>query len=69
VPWELTRDESDGNCKPAHTACHKAKTVTDVQGIRKADRIRRKHLGLWPKSPRPLRSRGFQKRATQERAG
>lgn len=58
IPWELTRDESDDNVRPAHVACHKIKTVEDVRGIRKADRIRQKHLGLWPKSKRPLRSRG-----------
>lgn len=62
VPWELTRDDSDENVRPAHVSCHKRKTASDVRGIRKADRIRAKHIGAWPKSPRPLKGRGFQKR-------
>lgn len=64
VAWELTRDESDDNVRPAHIACHKPKSARDICAIRKADRVRQKYLGLWPKSPRPLRSRGFQKRDT-----
>lgn len=51
VAWELTRDDSDDNVKPAHKACHKEKTAVDICAIRKADRIRQKHLGLHkPKS-------------------
>ena len=64
VPWELTRDESDGNVKPAHVRCHKMKTAKDIYAIRKADRQRQKHEGTWPKSRRPLRSRNsFERRA------
>jgi 5-methylcytosine-specific restriction protein A len=62
VPWELTRDDSDDNVKPAHKSCHKVKTADDVAAIRKADRIRAKHLGAWPKSKAKLQSRGFPKR-------
>jgi 5-methylcytosine-specific restriction endonuclease McrA len=62
VPWELTRDDSDENVKPAHKGCHKIKTADDIAGIRKADRIRAKFIGAWPKSPTPLKSRGFPKR-------
>lgn len=60
IPWELTRDDSDDNVKPAHVHCHKIKTASDVRGIRKADRIRAKHIGAikpkgkWPS--RPFRS-------------
>lgn len=61
VPWALTRDDSDGNVKPAHKVCHKEKTAVDIDGITKADRIRAKHIGAWPKSKAPLRSRGFAK--------
>lgn len=46
---------------------HKEKTAEDVAEKSKVARIRAKWLGLWPKSPRPLRSRGFQKRGTVER--
>lgn len=62
IPWELTRDDSDDNVKPAHKSCHKIKTADDVRGIRKADRVRAKHVGAWPKATRPLKSRGFSKR-------
>lgn len=61
VPWELTRDDSDQNVKPAHKACHKEKTADDVAGIRKADRIRAKHIGAWPASKAKIRGGGFRK--------
>ena len=64
IAWELTRDESDENVKPAHVACHKIKTADDVRGIRKADRIKAKHIGAWPKATGNgrIQSRGFSKR-------
>lgn len=61
VPWELTRDDSDTNVKPAHKNCHKEKTAVDIANIRKADRVRAKHIGAWPKSSAPIRSAGFRK--------
>jgi 5-methylcytosine-specific restriction protein A len=45
IAWELTRDDSDENLRPAHKTCHKDKTREDVRGIRKADRVKAKHLG------------------------
>lgn len=60
VPWILTRDDSDDNVKPAHKSCHKEKTAVDIDAIRKADRIRAKHLGAWPQSKAKIPSRGFQ---------
>lgn len=66
VPWILTRDDSDGNVKPAHQSCHKVKTATDINAIRKADRVRAKFLGAWPKSKKPIKSRGFD--TSRERA-
>lgn len=59
VPWELTRDDSDDNVKPAHKFCHKEKTADDIDAIRKADRIRAKHIGAWPKSKARIKNRGF----------
>lgn len=59
VPWELTRDDSDENVRPAHNECHKTKTREDVAGIRKADRIRAKHIGAWPKTRSKIPSRKF----------
>lgn len=41
---------------------HREKSAQEVREGAKADRIKAKHLGVFPKSPRPLRSRGFQKR-------
>ena len=64
IAWELTRDDSDDNVRPAHKHCHKIKTADDVRNIRKADRVKAKHIGAWP-APRGnarLQSRGFPKR-------
>ncbi|UFS83160.1 HNH endonuclease [Rhizobium sp. T136] len=61
VPWELTRDDSDSNIRPAHKTCHKVKTADDVSAIRKADRIRAKHIGAWPQSRAKIKSAGFRK--------
>ena len=59
VPWELTRDDSDENVKPAHFKCHKVKTADDVAAIRKADRVKAKHIGAWPEPRAKIKSRGF----------
>jgi 5-methylcytosine-specific restriction protein A len=40
--------------------CHGTKTADDIRRIRKTERVRDKFTGAWPKSKRPLRSRGFQ---------
>lgn len=53
VPWELTRDDSDENLRPAHVSCHKVKTADDIRAIRKSDRVKAKHNGSWA---RPRRS-------------
>lgn len=53
VPWILTRDDSDDNVKPAHKSCHRAKTADDIAAIRKADRIRAKHINAMPKKAFP----------------
>lgn len=47
------------NLAPALKEPHKTKTAADRQAIAKADRIARKHAGIWPKSKRPLKGRGF----------
>lgn len=38
---------------------HQAKTREDVSERVKTDRIKAKHLGIYPKSPRPMQSRPF----------
>ncbi|CTQ67222.1 HNH endonuclease [Roseibium alexandrii] len=40
---------------------HKEKTAEEVTMMRKADRMRRKHNGTWPKSKASIQSRGFPK--------
>lgn len=46
------------------TAHHREKSAAERGDQAKADRIRAKHLGLWPKSERPLQGRPFPKRRT-----
>lgn len=51
---------AEDNLFPALRAAHRAKTGEDVKIKSKLARIRAKHLGQWPKSKRPLKSRGFE---------
>lgn len=60
IPWEISRDDTDANLRPAHARCHKVKTANDRRDIAKVHRIAAKHNGSWAKSKRPLRSRGFE---------
>jgi 5-methylcytosine-specific restriction protein A len=47
IAWELTRDDSDENLKPAHKSCHKTKTHTqDRPAINEAKRREAKHQGV-----------------------
>lgn len=41
---------------------HIEKTAQENSDGSKEDRVRRKHLGLWPKSRHKIQSRGFEKR-------
>lgn len=54
IPWELTRDDSDENRKPAHYDCHKGKTPNDIRMIRKSDRVMAKHIGAKKRTGRGL---------------
>ena len=50
IPWKLTRDDSDKNLRPAHKKCHSRKThKIDRPAINKAERMRAKHRGFWPR--------------------
>ena len=54
IPYELTRDDSDENLRPAHVSCHKQKTAQDKKDIAKAKRVAAKHTGAHrPKSTIP----------------
>lgn len=59
IAWELTRDDSDDNLRPAHKACHKNKThKQDRPAINRAKRREAKHLGITtPKQSIPSRVR------------
>jgi 5-methylcytosine-specific restriction protein A len=57
IAWELTRDDSDANLKPAHEKCHKAKTHGQERlDINEAKRRQGKHTGsIQPKGGIPQR--------------
>lgn len=68
LPAALGGSNDLSNCQVLCVPCHRGpegKTAEDVRGIRKADRIKAKHIGAWPKSNRPLMGRGFPKRGAQ----
>jgi len=47
LAWELTRDDSDDNLRPAHKSCHAVKTHTkDRPAINQAKRREAKHNGV-----------------------
>lgn len=54
-------ENRESNLAPILKGAHKAKTAEDVAIKAKTARIRAKHLGVWPRSKRPLKSRGFEK--------
>jgi 5-methylcytosine-specific restriction endonuclease McrA len=61
IAWELTRDDSDENLRPAHIKCHKIKTHTeDRPAINKAKRREAAHLGV-KRPKKKLQGRGFAK--------
>lgn len=66
--WELEHkralslggENRETNLAPALKDAHRAKTADDVARKAKADRVRKKHLGIWPAPIRKLQSRGFE---------
>lgn len=52
-------EHRERNLAPIYRPVHRDKTAQENSDAAKADRIRRKHNGTWPKSKAPLRSRGF----------
>ena len=59
-PVHLKGENRERNMAPALKDAHGEKTSREHTARAKADRIARKHLGLWPKSKRPMRGRGFE---------
>lgn len=63
LPDALGGEPVLANCQVLCSKCHRLKTSgEDVPRIAKTKRTKRKAIGAWPKSSRPLRSRGFQQR-------
>lgn len=58
-PLALGGENREQNLAPALYAPHREKAAAEKTAVSKADRIRLKSTGGWPKSKRPLRSRGF----------
>jgi 5-methylcytosine-specific restriction enzyme A len=61
-PLSMGGEHRERNLRPALTVCHKIKTAVEAGERAKADRMRRKANGTWPKSKTPLRSRPFPSR-------
>jgi 5-methylcytosine-specific restriction endonuclease McrA len=62
IAWELTRDDSDENLRPAHIGCHKTKThKQDRPAINEAKRREARHQGIKrpkqsiPSAPKPAK--------------
>lgn len=65
LPCALGGDNDASNAALLCVPCHRgvgAKTSDDIKAISKTKRNWLKHIGAWPKSPTPLKSRGFPKR-------
>lgn len=68
-PWEVEHvkplsmggEHRESNLMPALVQEHKLKTAEEAGDRAKADRIRRKHNGTWPRSKAKIAGRGFQK--------
>ena len=59
-PLSMGGEHRESNLRPALASAHREKTASEAGERAKADRIRAKHLGIFPKSKRPLKSRGFE---------
>ena len=58
-PLSMGGEHREANLAPALAFEHRAKTAEEATDRAKADRMRRKANGTWPKTKAPLRSRGF----------
>ncbi|RUW97335.1 HNH endonuclease [bacterium M00.F.Ca.ET.141.01.1.1] len=58
-PLALGGENRESNMRPALVAPHKEKSADENAIREKADRIRAKHLGVYPKSQAKLQGRGF----------
>lgn len=60
ISLECGGEHRESNIRLALTAPHKLKTAADHDAGAKIKRIHAKHHGYFPKSKRPLKSRGFE---------
>jgi 5-methylcytosine-specific restriction endonuclease McrA len=58
-PLSMGGQHAEANLQLVWRPVHREKTAEEATGRAKADRIFLKANGLWPKSKRPLQSRGF----------
>jgi len=65
VPMKDGGQNKESNLQLVLAEAHREKTADENSARAKERRIRLKHAGLWPKSSRPLKGRGFPKRAME----
>lgn len=53
------------NLQPVYRPAHREKTAAENTEGAHVDRMRAKHLGIWPKPVRGLQGRGFEKRGAR----
>ena len=63
VPLKDGGSNRETNLQLVTVAAHREKTADENTARAKERRVRLKHAGLWPKSARPIQSRGFPKRS------
>lgn len=62
TPLSMGGTHTESNLQVVYRPAHREKTAAEAGPRAKADRIRLKHIGAWPKSTRPIQGRGFSKR-------
>lgn len=62
-PLSMGGRHAESNLQIVWRPAHRDKTAEEASPRAKADRNFLKHNGLWPKSKRPIQSRGFEKRS------
>ena len=60
-PLSMGGENRERNLAPALSDAHREKTAAEAGVRAKADRVRQKHLGIFPRSRRPLKGRPFAK--------
>lgn len=61
-PLSMGGEHREANLAPALAAPHREKTAAEAGDRAKADRMRAKHLGIYPKSKHRLQGKGFERR-------